>query len=81
MSCARLNTPGGFGRSTVEVLDRAVRLGGLTVVYGHPHSLTLGNSQDERHLAPFLQRVAAMVKSGKLKVSLPREAIARGEAA
>ena len=81
VSCARLNTPGGFGRHTVEVLDRAVRRGGLTVVYGHPHSLTLGNSQDERHLAPFLQRVAAMVKSGHLKVSLPREAIVQGAAA
>jgi hypothetical protein len=58
-----------------------VRRGGLTVVYGHPHSLTLGNSQDERHLAPFLQLVAAMVKSGQLRVCLPREAIVQGAAA
>jgi hypothetical protein len=79
--CARLNTPGGFGRHTVDVLHRAVRRGGLTVVYGHPHSLTLGNSQDERHLAPFLQLVASMVRSGVLKVCLPREALAQGAAA
>ena len=81
VSCARLNTPGGFGPPTVEVLERAVRRGGLTVVYGHPHSLTLGNSQDERHLAPFLQLVASMVRSGKLRVCLPREAAAQGVAA
>jgi len=81
ISCARLNTPGGFARHTVDVLRRSVRRGGLTVVYGHPHSLTLGNSQDERHLAPFLQLVSAMVKSGTLRVCLPREAIAQGAAA
>jgi peptidoglycan/xylan/chitin deacetylase (PgdA/CDA1 family) len=81
VSCARLNTPGGFGRHTLDVLERAARRGGLTVVYGHPHSLTLGNSQDERYLAPFLQRVATMVRSGQLKVSLPREAIVQGAAA
>jgi peptidoglycan/xylan/chitin deacetylase (PgdA/CDA1 family) len=73
IACARLNTPGGFARATVEVLKRSVRRGGLVVVYGHPHSLTLGNSQDERHLAPFLQLVSAMCKAGEVRVTLPRE--------
>ena len=73
IACARLNTPGGFARHTVDVLRRSIRRGGLTVVYGHPHSLTLGNSQDERHLAPFLQLVSAMCRSGELKVALPRD--------
>jgi len=80
ISCARLNTPGGFARSTVEVLRRSARRGGLVVVYGHPHSLTLGNSQDERHLAPFLQRVSAMCKAGELKVALPRDWAGTGTA-
>ncbi|HET7451976.1 MAG TPA: polysaccharide deacetylase family protein [Thermoanaerobaculia bacterium] len=73
VACARLNTPGGFARNTVEMVRRSIRRGGLTVVYGHPHSLTLGNSQDERHLAPFLQLVSAMSKSGNLRLALPRE--------
>ena len=79
--CVRLNTPGGFSRHTVEVLKRVVRRGGLTVVYGHPHSLTLGNSQDEIHLAPFLQLVADMCQSGALRVALPRESCREGAGA
>jgi len=78
VSCVRLNTPGGFARHTVEVLRRSTRRGGVTVVYGHPHSLTLGNSQDERHLAPFLQLVSAMCKSGELRVVLPRDRVPAG---
>ena len=81
VACVRLNTPGGFSRHTADVLRRSVRRGGLTVVYGHPHSLRLGNTQDERHLAPFLQLVAAMVQSGALRVALPRETVAQGAAA
>jgi len=81
VACVRLNTPGGFSRHTVDVLRRSVRRGGLTVVYGHPHSLRLGNSQDERHLAPFLQLVSAMVATGALRVSLPRDLVAQGAAA
>ncbi|HET9794575.1 MAG TPA: polysaccharide deacetylase family protein [Thermoanaerobaculia bacterium] len=80
IACARLNTPGGFARRTVEVLRRSARRGGLVVVYGHPHSLTLGNSQDERHLAPFLQLVSAMCKAGELRVTLPREWAGNGAA-
>lgn len=81
VACVRLNTPGGFARHAVERLRRSARRGGLTVVYGHPHSLTLGNSQDERHLAPFLQRVSAMRQSGDLRVVLPREWASTGFAA
>jgi peptidoglycan/xylan/chitin deacetylase (PgdA/CDA1 family) len=52
--CCRLNTPGGFGRESLAMLDRVARDGGIAVVYGHPHSLQAENRQHERLLVPFL---------------------------
>jgi hypothetical protein len=73
VACARLNTPGGFGEGTRRSLERNVERGTLTVAYGHPHSLTLGNSQDERHLVPFLERIGELRSRGLLEVTLPRD--------
>jgi hypothetical protein len=71
--CARLNTPGGFAEDTRRSLEHNVRHGTLTVAYGHPHSLTLGNSQDERYFVPFLERVQELRARGLLEVLLPRD--------
>lgn len=69
----RLNTFGGFDGSNRAMLERCAREGGIAVVYGHPHSLHAGNSQDRRHLVPLLGRIAELRSAGRLCVRLPRE--------
>lgn len=71
--CLRLNTEGGFDGPSMRMLDRSVAEGGIAVLYGHPHSLHSGNSQDERFLVPMLKRMAALREQGLLRVTLPRE--------
>ena len=73
--CARLNTHGGFGEDTRRSLEHNIEHGTLTVAYGHPHSLTLGNSQDERYLVPFLERVQELRSRGLLEVMRPRDLV------
>jgi peptidoglycan/xylan/chitin deacetylase (PgdA/CDA1 family) len=73
ITCARLNTPGGFDGDTMRALERNARRRSLTVAYGHPHSLTLGSSQDERHFVPFLERVRELRSRGLLEVACPRD--------
>lgn len=74
--CARLNTPGGFDSDAQEIVMRAAEGGGLAVVYGHPHSLHSGNSQDEKHLLRFLGLVRDLRRSRGLRVVLPRQIVA-----
>src|SRR5262249_19656722 len=76
LTCVRLNTPGGFGEWSLAMLERCARQGGLVVVYGHPHSLTNGNAQDESLLRPFLRRVQELRREGLILPRLPRELIA-----
>lgn len=71
--CVRLNTPGGFDANSLQVLDLCVKQGGTAVVYGHPHSLHAGNSQDEKWFLPFLQRVQHLRDSGTVRICLPRD--------
>ncbi len=73
LRCLRLNTFGGFDGSNRAMLERCAREGGIAVVYGHPHSLHAGNSQDRRHLVPLLERIAELRSDGRLCVRLPRE--------
>ena len=80
ITCARLNTPGGFAEPTTRSLERNVRSGTLTVAYGHPHSLTLGDTQDEARFAPFLKRVAELQTSGRLEAARPIDLIGRAGA-
>lgn len=75
ITCLRMNTPGGFDFTATRVLARCVAGGGITVVYGHPHSLHAGNSQDEKHLIPFFQRASRLRQEGRLSTTLPRELI------
>lgn len=73
ITCVRLNTPGGFGSVTARSVRRCVKRRALVVVWGHPHALTLGNSQDKKHLIPFLEMVSSLRDAGDLAVCLPRE--------
>jgi peptidoglycan/xylan/chitin deacetylase (PgdA/CDA1 family) len=72
ISCVRLNTPGGFDRPAVRMIERCARDGGIAVVYGHPHSIDRGGTQDRRALVPFLARAAELRDLGSLDVMLPR---------
>ncbi len=78
LACVRLNTPGGFDAPVLAMVERVAREGGIAVVYGHPHSLKGGGPQDERHLVPFLERVRALVREGRLAIALPRDLAAGG---
>jgi Polysaccharide deacetylase len=71
--CVRLNTEGGFAASTHELLERCVQRGGIAVVYGHPHSLSADNTQNERLLVPFLKHVAGLSRAGRLQIKHPRD--------
>ena len=72
VTCARIGGSGFDARSTAW-LHRAAHWGGLVVVYGHPHSLDSGNSQNERFLIPFLEEVCRLRREQRLRVCLPRE--------
>jgi hypothetical protein len=80
ITCIRLNTPGGFDTPTHNMLERSVRQGGIVVVYGHPHSLYMGNTQDEQLLVPFLSRVQQLCQQGQMRVCLPRHLVVAGTA-
>lgn len=69
--CARLNAPCGFTRASLQVVEEAARVGGVAVIYGHPHSLHAGGAQDERWLVPFLERVRQLRDEGRLTAMLP----------
>lgn len=71
--CVRLNTPGGFAAEALAILRACARHGGIAVVYGHPHSIASGNSQDESYLRPFLAEVNRLRGDHGLQVVLPRE--------
>ena len=73
MTCIRLNSPGGFAAESIAIVECCLRVGGLVVVYGHPHSLQTGNTQGERWLEPFLSRVQSLCARGLLRTGLPRD--------
>jgi len=55
------------------MLVRCSEVGGIAVVYGHPHSLRSGNSQDARHLLPFLKIVDDLRRAGRVLPLRPRD--------
>lgn len=73
VTCTRLNTPGGFMAETDMVLELCIQRGGLAVVYGHPHSLRSGNSQDAIWLEPFLKKLQLLQQNDLVRVCLPSE--------
>jgi len=78
VTCVRLNTPGGFNAPAMQMLNRCAETGGLVVVYGHPHSLLSGGTQDQTHLVPLLERVDQLRQEGRLKVRLPADIVHNG---
>jgi hypothetical protein len=73
ITCVRVNTPSGFGGLTRGSVMRCVERGALVVVWGHPHSLTLGKAQDQTWLLPFLEMIADLRDAGRLSIILPRD--------
>lgn len=80
LCCVRLNTRAGFNGMALTRVREVAEHGGIAVVYGHPHSLTAGNSQSERWLRPFLAEVAALRQRGRLSDLLPRELLVESPA-
>ncbi len=72
VTCVRNNTC-GFDGHAMKLLERCAATGGLVAVYGHPHSLRAGNSQDETRLVPFLHQVWRLQGDGLIRICLPRE--------
>ncbi len=77
LACVRV-TGFGFGADGIAAVERAAATGGLAAVYAHPHSLWDGGPQDERALAPFLRRLAALRGEGRMTVVLPGELAVAG---
>jgi Polysaccharide deacetylase len=75
VTCIRLNTPGGFDGMAQAMLRRSASRGGVTVVYGHPHSLRAGNSQGERWLVEFFAEVDRLRRDGKIHPCRPRDLV------
>jgi hypothetical protein len=75
VTCVRLNTPCGFQERSVRMLERCAERGGFVVVYGHPHSLRSGNSQDVSQLVPFLEVVQRLRRAGRIQTRLPRQVL------
>ena len=75
VTCVRLNTPCGFQLPSIKMLQRCAKRGGFVVVYGHPHSLRSGNSQDVSRLVPFLKEVRRLRESGRIVPRLPRQVL------
>ncbi len=78
ITCVRLNTPGGFDAPAIKMLERCADEGGLAVVYGHPHSLLSGGTQDQTYLIPFLEKVDQLRQAGRLQVRLPSDIVSNG---
>jgi Polysaccharide deacetylase len=75
VQCVQINTPCGFDARSKAMLDRSIEEGGLTIAYGHPHSLFMGGSQDLKFLDPFLAYAAGHIRSGRLRAVLPRDIV------
>ena len=73
LTCLRLMISAGFQNEIKDHLERCSQTGKYLVVYGHPHTLHMGGTQDERYLAPFLEHVRFLTESGRLDVVLPRQ--------
>jgi hypothetical protein len=73
--CLPLNTKGGFRGDTMNQVWRCIRKQTDVVVYGHPHSISSGNAQDEKWLLPFFEQIRHLANEGLIRPTLPREII------
>ncbi len=78
ITCLRPGAPAGFREAALSLLYHCARLGGIAVVYGHPHSLHTGKAQDERYLVPFLEQARRLMDDGQLSILLPRQLVQDG---
>ena len=75
IKCIRLNTVGGFKQPIINFVLQNIDKDGYIVIYGHPHSLSMGNSQDEKYLVPLMQKLQELHTNNKIKVLLPKQII------
>jgi hypothetical protein len=61
ITCIKVNTPGGFGPKTMEVLKSYFGHDGIVALWAHPHSLFSMNNQNEEHL----QRILELLKENR----------------
>lgn len=76
IACVRMNTHFGFGEHSLRMLRRSVEQGGLTVVYGHPHSILGKDVQNLEHYVNFLRIATGLRREGKLRIATPGELLA-----
>jgi hypothetical protein len=75
VNCVRVNTLCGFASAAVRFLNSCLGREGIAVFHGHPHSLTLGDEQDERYLIPFLDLLAERQRCGEIRICLPSQLV------
>lgn len=73
VNCVRLNTVGGFKKPIIDFINKNTNQDGYIVVYGHPHSITADNSQNEKYLVPMMQELNKLQLENKIKIVLPKE--------
>ena len=76
MTCLRLNTPCGFGPDTLRILQHGAASGGMTVIYGHPHSLGDPGPQNESALLAVLSCLAELRREGRVRIYRPKDLLA-----
>lgn len=65
----------GFIDKHKRLVDKAIKNGGLAVVYGHPLGLVKNGPQNKKFFVDFINYISKLVKLGKLEVVLPRDLV------
>lgn len=65
----------GFIEKHKKLVDKAVKTGGLAVVYGHPLGLAGDGPQNKKYFVDFVKYVYSLIRVGRLDVVLPRDLI------
>ncbi len=72
VKCLRLNSS-GFKNRVVQYIKSNIGKDGYVLIYGHPHSLTADNDQNERHLISLMAEIHYLRVKNKLQIVLPKE--------
>lgn len=71
--CVKVNTPGGFGLRTTQLIENHLHEGGIWILHAHPHSLNnLDTPQTGVALERFLKRSAEWRREGRVRCVQPR---------
>jgi hypothetical protein len=77
--CIRINTPGGFGLRTVQLIEDHLDEGGIWVLHAHPHSLNNAATPQTRvALERLLARAEHWRRDGRVRYMLPRDLLDGG---